>query len=150
MNNLTRISQDTGIGSSFIGIFNNNCAAIEEGVRLAENGASAALNRTTAMRDLVTSLNTAVEELKMKYDTLVGKYGELLEKYDNLSSKYDDLKRRSGSTVEDNPSKGVSLSKGAPKTEEEPVYELEEDHVDDRMGSGENEEPSDDENDITE
>lgn len=160
MNNLTRISTNTGIGSDFIGIFNNSCTSIESGIRSVETGISSFNSNLDDVRNTVASLNENVEILKRKYDTLIDKYEALLEKYDELSANYDDLRNGPPAQEEENtPTRGVSLSKGAPE-EEKPQYESDEDPDDDWRNSGENEETADekngsqydgeDENDITE
>lgn len=88
MANLIRISGETGIGSEFVGIYNENNDTISSGMEALDMRVATAETNSLAVVSRMKSLSEQYARMNNTYKALMEKYTKLQEDYDTLSGKY--------------------------------------------------------------
>lgn len=88
MAKLKRISGETGIGSEFVGIYNENNDTISNEMEALDMRVSTAETNSLAVVSRMKSLSEQCARMNNTYKALMEKYTKLQEDYDTLSGKY--------------------------------------------------------------
>lgn len=91
MDKLVRISENTCIGSEFLGIYNGNIGKIESSISDVEEDMGAILSENRTMRERLSQLSGNFQTLKNSYDALKESYDNLLSAFEEINDKLDDI-----------------------------------------------------------
>jgi chromosome segregation ATPase len=91
MEKLQEIKATTGIGTEFVGIYNDNNRKVKESVDELESGMESLSDENERLRRRVSELSGAFEKLISSYGKLTDEYTSTLNALQEINDKLDDI-----------------------------------------------------------
>ena len=91
MDKLVRISENTCIGSEFLGIYNGNNDKIETSMAAVEEDIDNIKSENRALKERLSQLSGNFQTLKNSYDALKESYDSLMGAFETINDKLDDI-----------------------------------------------------------